>query len=196
MRKVDTTIDELSNRRQYFRVMDKVSIEFTRSPDPENSPAEFFELNPEFGLLSEFQLIDVEAKHLMISITDRDKVMGQYLKAINRKLDMLAHVVALIHQSYPPESVHEVNLSEGGFSIITTEEYDTGQFLAIKLILLPSCCGLLLTGKVLSCIRLNRSDYELHIEFNSISEPHQQLIARHIMHKQTSDKRTYSPTKK
>tara|TARA_R110002167_G_scaffold51080_1_gene148118 strand:- start:168 stop:740 length:573 start_codon:yes stop_codon:yes gene_type:complete len=173
------TLDDLINRRQYFRVVDHVSVEIAKI-DEQHLAAEQFELLPEFGLISEFQLLDVESKHLLRALTDRDNNLGQYLKIMNKKLDSLARVISLNHQVIPPESIIEVNLSEGGLSMASREHFQKDDKLAIKLVLLPNYSGLLLEGRVLSCP--NKDDhFTLHIEFLDISEPHQQLIARHIM---------------
>lgn len=177
------TVNELANRRQYFRIEDKASVEIAALTE-NHTAMEFFDLNPEFGLISEFQLLDVESKHLLRAITDKDKNLGQLLKVLNKKVDSLARVVALSHQAIPKESVQSINLSEGGIAIHSDDHYETGQALAIKLVLLPSYSGLLLEGKVLSCNKANKP-YELHIEFCGISDAHQQLIARHIMRLQS-----------
>jgi hypothetical protein len=180
------TLDDLINRRQYFRVVDHASIEIAKI-DEQHSAAEQFELLPEFGLISEFQLLDVESKHLLRTLTDKDKNLGQYLKIMNKKLDALARVISLNHQVIPPESIVEVNLSEGGLSILSQQHFQKNDKLAIKLVLLPNYSGLLLEGRVLSCPKTD-DQFTLHIEFMDISEPHQQLIARHIMRIQSQQK--------
>ena len=180
------TINELANRRQYFRIEDKASVEIEVLPK-DHSAAEFFNLNPEFGLISEFQLLDIESKHLLRSITDKDKSLGQFLKVLNKKVDSLSRIIASNHQATPKESIHNINLSEGGLAIHSTTSYDPGQMLAIKLVLFPSYSGLLLEGKVLSYNKEN-APYELNIMFSDISEAHQQLIARHIMRIQSQQK--------
>lgn len=180
------TLDELINRRQYFRVLDHVSIEIVKI-DEQRLAAEQFELLPEFGLISEFQLLDVESKHLLRALTDKDSNLGQFLKIMNKKLDALARVISLNHQTIPPESIIEVNLSEGGLSMPTQQHLQKNDKLALKLVLLPNYSGLLLEGRVLSCIKTDEH-FILHIEFLDISEPHQQLIARHIMRIQSQKK--------
>jgi len=180
--------DELVNRRQYFRIVDTVSIEVSKI-ESNQLALEKFKLNPEFGLMSEFQLLDVESKHLLRALTDKDKNLGQFLKLMNKKLDALARVIALNHQIIPPESMHEVNLSEGGISYIQSTAYEKHEKLAIKLVLFPSYSGLLIEGKVLCCHKTD-AGYNLHIEFLDISEAHQQLIARHIMRLQSQQKHT------
>ena len=180
------TINELANRRQFFRIEDRASVEV--APLPVNrTAAEFFELSPEFGLISEFQLLDVESKHLLRSVTDKDKNLGQFLKVMNKKLDSLSRVLALNNHILPSESILEVNLSEGGMSFFTDTAYQEQERVALKLILLPSYSGLLLEGSVLSCIG-DSAPFELHIEFSNISEAYQQLIARHIMRIQSQKK--------
>ncbi len=180
-----TTIEELSNRRQYFRIDDKVMVDVCPITDQDNA-GECFELSPEFNLISEFQMLDVESKHLLRSITDRDKNLGQFLRVLNKKLDALSRVVALSHQAQTG-TLQSVNLSEGGIALSSDIEYQCDQRVAIKLILLPSYSGLLLEGRVLSCKGSN-SPYNLHVAFTDISEPHQQLIARHIMRLQSKQK--------
>lgn len=184
------TINELANRRQYFRIEDKAAVDIARR-DPNQSAAECFELSPEFGLISEFQLLDVESKHLLRTITDKDKNLGQFLKVMNKKLDSLSRVIALSNQHISGNSVQEINLSEGGLALKSNTYYEKGQTLAIQLTLLPSYSGLILDGEVLSC-RGSESPYEVHIAFTNISEPHQQLIARHIMRIQTQNRSTNS----
>ena len=180
------TINELANRRQYFRIEDKTSIEISTLED-NKSAAEFFELSPEFGLISEFQLLDVESKHLLRTITDKDKNLGQFLKVMNKKLDSLSRVLALNNHAVPKDSIQNVNLSEGGVSIASNQQFNDQQRLAVKLILLPTYSGLLLEGSVLSCIG-DKAPYELHIEFINISDAYKQIIARHIMRIQSTNK--------
>lgn len=184
------TITELANRRQYFRIEDKASVDIASRQNGQ-SAAECFELSPEFGLISEFQLLDVESKHLLRTLTDKDKNLGQFLKVMNKKLDSLARVIALNEQQVSSDNIQEINLSEGGLALKSETEYVKDQNVAIKLILLPSYSGLILEGEVLSC-RGSESPYEVHIAFTNITEAHQQLIARHIMRIQTQ-KRTTTP---
>jgi len=180
------TINELANRRQYFRIEDKASVEIAVL-EQHHSAAEYFELNPEFGLISEFQLLDVESKHLLHSITDKDKNLGQLLRVLNKKLDSLSRVLALSKQPMDRTHIQTINLSEGGLALKSSEFLEDDQLIAIKLILLPSYSGMLLTGSVLSC-QGKQAPYDLHLRFTDISEAHQQLIARHIMRKQSHEK--------
>lgn len=180
------SFDDLVNRRQYFRIVDRVSIEISKI-ETNQQLVDKFSLNPEFGLMSEFQLLDVESKHLLRALSDKDKNLGQFLKLMNKKLDALARVIALNHQIIPPDSLFDVNLSEGGISYIQPKAYARNDRVAIKLVLFPAYSGLLLEGKVLCCNK-TETGFDLHIEFLEIPEVHQQLIARHIMRLQSQQK--------
>lgn len=177
------TIDELANRRQYFRIQDEVAVEIAPI-NPEHQHARNLELSPSFGLISEFQLLDLESKHLLRTLADKDKVLSQYLKVLNQKVDALSRIIALQNMVVEPASIQRVNLSEGGLAMLHPHPMKRGDRLALKLILLPSYSGLVLKGRVLSCEKENPDTYRIHIEFTDISDAHQQLIARHIMRKQ------------
>ena len=178
------TIDELANRRQYFRIQDEVAVEIAPI-SLDNGHAQNFELSPSFGLIAEFQLLDVESKHLLRALSDKDKVLSQYLKVLNQKVDALSRVIALQNMVVEPASIQQVNLSEGGLALLHPQSMQRGDRLALKLILLPSYSGLVLNGRVLSCEAEKPGLFRIHIEFTDISDAHQQLIARHIMRKQT-----------
>lgn len=184
------TIDELANRRQYFRIQDDVAVEIAPL-EPSQGHSGKLELGPAFGLISEFQLLDLESKHLLRALADKDKVLSQYLKVLNQKVDALSRVIALQNLVVATDSIQRVNLSEGGLALQHPHAMKRGDRLDIKLILLPSYSGLVLKGRVLSCeaekpaCGAGKPDtYRIHIEFTDISDAHQQLIARHIMRKQ------------
>lgn len=183
------TINDLSNRRQYFRVEDTAYVEIAPL-GPKETVAEHFDIGLEFGLIAEFQMLDVEAKHLLRSISDRDKNVGQYLGVLNKKLDSLSRALALSKQELSKENIQTINLSEGGLALMQPQKFKDGQALALKLVLLPSYSGLLIEGSVLCSVE-RETGFEVHIEFKDITENHQQLIARHIMRKQSKEKQTH-----
>lgn len=186
------TITDLANRRQYFRLVDTAYVEISPLTG-EESVAEHFDIGLEFGLIAEFQQLDVESKHLLHGIAEKDKSVGQYLNVLNKKLDSLSRALALSKQDLTKEHIQEINLSEGGLSIMQPQKFKDGQNIAIKLILLPSYSGLLLEGKVLCSIE-KESGFEVHIEYTDITDAHRQLIARHIMRKQSQVKHQHTKT--
>lgn len=177
------TINDLSNRRQYFRVEDTAYIEIAPL-GPKDSVAEHFDIGMEFGLIAEFQMLDLESKQLLHSISEKDKNIGQYLNTLNKKIDSLSRALALSKQDMNKENIQDINLSEGGIALMQTQKYKDGQALALKLILLPSYSGLLIEGKVL-CSLEREAGFEVHIEFVNMNDAHRQLVARHIMRKQS-----------
>ncbi len=180
--------DLTSNRRSYFRVTDRVSLQI--QPIPGNSPdfSCFFELSAQHQLISEFQLLDPDAQGLLRGITENDRRLGAYLKLLNRKLDSLCRTLALVNDPIDPATIQEVSLSEGGLSFRSSTNYPVDALLQMKMILLPSYCGLLLRARVLSS-QPDVDAHQLHLEFIDLDDSQRQLLARHILRKQQDQRR-------
>ncbi len=180
--------DSASNRRNYFRVTDQVSLEVQPLSGDRPDFASFFELSAQYQLISEFQLLDSESQALLRGITESDRRLGAYLKLLNRKLDSLCRTLALVNDPIDPASLQDVSLSEGGLSFRSPTDYPVDARLQMKMILLPSFCGLLLTGRVLSS-QTDGDAYQLHLEFVDLDDSQRQLLARHILRKQQEARR-------
>src|SRR5690606_20604464 len=180
--------DPASNRRSYFRVTDRVSLEVQPLSGDKPDVASFFELSAQYQLISEFQLLDSESQALLRGITESDRRLGAYLKLLNRKLDSLCRTLALVNDPIDPASLQDVSLSEGGLSFCSPTNYPVDARLQMKMILLPSFCGLLLTGRVLSS-QADGGAHQLHLEFVDLDDSQRQLLARHILRKQQEARR-------
>jgi hypothetical protein len=177
-----------NERRNYYRIQDRVALEYRLAHADQESFEQFFQLPAQHQLMSEFQLLDIEAHSLLRGITEKDRSVGAYLKVINQKMDALCRTLALTNAPIDPAHVHHVNLSEGGLSLYTHEALAPNAQLLLKLVLFPSYSGLLLRGNVLSCKCLE-DQHLVHIEFVDINEQQRQLLARHILRKQQEERR-------
>ncbi len=175
-------------RRQFYRVSDKALVDIKILDDIHADPESQFELTPTFSVLREFHQLDVESKHLLRQISDKDKSLGLYLKSLNSKLDALARGVALNNRSIDETRLSEINLSEGGVSINLSQQLPNNTPVAIQFVLLPSFTSLVLKGQVVSSDQ-NDNDYTSHIQFYELDSFNQQLIARHIIRKQSRDRK-------
>ena len=66
---------------------------------------------------------------------------------------------------------------------------ESGQYLAIKLTLLPSCVGLLLYGRVVNYSSDDSGNHLINICFENIDESSRSLIARHVLLYQAKQRR-------
>ena len=175
-------------RRQFYRVSDRALVDIKVLEDIDTDAESQFELAPTFSVLREFHQLDIESKHLLRQISDKDKSLGLYLKSLNSKLDALARGVALNNRSIDESRLREISLSEGGVSINTTQSISDNTPVAIQFILLPSFTSLILKGRVISSDQ-NGDECTAHIKFHELDSFNQQLIARHIIRKQGRDRK-------
>ncbi|RRJ84677.1 PilZ domain-containing protein [Aestuariirhabdus litorea] len=170
-------------RRNFFRITDKVALEYQLIDlplHPKESGFPYQHTGEAFSLASEIQSIETESQHILRAIHEDNRLVSQYLKSIDKRIQLLSRMVSAISfNSTNPELV-EADLSEGGISIITDTSFAPSQYLAMKLTLFPSYAGIMATGRVLESIAQD-GGYRHSIIFEEITEPDRQLLARHII---------------
>ena len=184
-----SSLDDGRDRRQFYRISDRALIDIKIVKDLGVDAESQFDLSPTFSILREFHQLDIESRHLLRQISDKDKSLGLYLKTLNSKLDALARGVALNKEPIDEAGVIDINISEGGFSAKFHSSIPANTPIVTKLILLPSFTGLILKGEVISCEQ-EGDEYIVHIKFYNLDSFNQQLIARHIIRKQGRERKS------
>lgn len=185
-------IDFKQERREYFRINDWVAIEFVaveHSCISDDTLAFPLPVPREFSLLNQLHAIDTENSSLLHLIGEKDRTLASYLKSTNDKIDLLA--TALVHSDQRLTDMPQktVTLSEGGLAFNNPEPLESGAYLAIKMVLLPSGIGLLLYGQVVDCQRHSSENHFINIRFERLSEINRQVIARHVLQYQARERR-------
>ncbi|MBB4862466.1 hypothetical protein HNP46_001304 [Pseudomonas nitritireducens] len=141
-----------------------------------------------FNLLSDLHLTDFESQHLLRHIHERDRPLASYLKVMNKRIDLIAQALtqSLLSEIGP---ARRVTLSEGGINFRDDQPLAVGQHLALKIVLLPQGLGLLLRAQVTHCQQQAEGDYEIGTEFDILGDAQRQLLARHILQRQASERR-------
>ncbi len=144
--------------------------------------------SPLFNLLSELHVADFESQHLLRHIAERDRTLANYLKVVNKRIDLLGQALAqtLLRDIGAPR---KVSLSEGGVSFSNPTPVANGSHLALKMMLMPQALGLLLRAKVVHCTALADGQYDIGTEFESLTDAQRQLLARHILQRQALERR-------
>ncbi len=182
------TQDE-DDRREYYRIDDTIALEFTPlSAADALASDELHDSSPLFNLLSELHLMDFESQHLLRHISERDRTLANYLKVVNKRIDLLGQAVALSLMR-DIGSPRQVTLSEGGVSFNSPHRIAIDSHLAIKIVLMPQALGLLLRAKVIHCRPLADEQFEIGTEFEALTDAQRQLLARHILQKQALERR-------
>jgi hypothetical protein len=182
------TQDE-DDRREYYRIDDTIALEFSLLSGAEAlASEELHDNSPLFNLLSELHLMDFESQHLLRHISERDRTLANYLKVINKRIDLLGQAVAqsLLRDIGAPR---KVTLSEGGLSFNNSQPVAVDSHLALKMVLMPQALGLLLRAKVVHCRLQANQQFEIGAEFEALTDAQRQLLARHILQRQALERR-------
>nr|WP_314877660.1 PilZ domain-containing protein [uncultured Pseudomonas sp.] len=183
-----TTIDD-EDRREYYRIEDRIALEITPLSAAEALEPELLQDDsPLFNLLSELHLSDFESQHLLRQLSDKDRTLAAFLRAQNKRLDLLSAVVAhsLLGEIGTP---HRVVLSEGGIEFSQAEAIAAGTRVKVKMVLMPRGHGLLLRGRVTHCDARPGGEYEVGTEFTDMTDAQRQLLARYILQRQQQQRR-------
>lgn len=183
-----TTLDE-EDRREYYRIEDRIALEISPLSAAEALEAELLQDDsPLFNLLSELHLSDFESQHLLRQLSEKDRTLAAFLRAQNKRLDLLSAVVAqtLLGEIGQPQ---RVIISEGGIEFAQPRQIAPGTRVKVKMVLMPRAHGLLLRGKVIHCDRRPDGDFEVGTEFTDMTDAQRQLLARYILQRQQQQRR-------
>ncbi|WP_213877834.1 PilZ domain-containing protein [Pseudomonas sp. dw_358] len=182
-----STLDE-EERREYYRIDDRIALEIRALTDSEARDTELLQDDsPLFNLLSELHLSEFESQHLLRQISETDRALAAFLKAQNKRIDLLSQLVAQTLTSRIGEP-QPVTLSEGGVTFTQDKPLLPDTPLSIKMALMPQALGLLLRARVVHCYDID-GRFEIGTEFVSLADAQRQLLARYILQKQQLERR-------
>lgn len=183
-----TTLDE-EDRREYYRIDDRIALQISPLSAAEALETELLQDDsPLFNLLSELHLSDFESQHLLRQLSEKDRTLAAFLRAQNKRLDLLSAVLAhtLIGEIDAPIAV---TLSEGGIECAQPQPIAPGTRVKVKMVLMPRAHGLLLRGRVTQCQKRADGSFEVGTEFTDMTDAQRQLLARYILQRQQQQRR-------
>lgn len=183
-----TTLDD-EDRREYYRIEDRIALEISPLSAAEALEADVLQDDsPLFNLLSELHLSEFESQHLLRQLSDKDRTVAAFLKAQNKRIDLLSAVVAqtLLGEIGAPRAVV---LSEGGVEVAQSQLIAPGTRVAVKMVLMPQALGLLLRARIIHCDPRPDGEYQVGTEFIEMSDAQRQLLARYILQRQQQQRR-------
>lgn len=183
------------DRREYFRVNDSVRVSIRPVAEAQlESLVERMEQNFSngFTVMSSLVAISAEMAVSMRRIENSDPDVAAYLKALDRKIEVLGRAFISQESDLLEEPAHPVNLSGGGMGILLNECYEPGQVLEVKMLLFPSFTGVLMYGTVVDCEPIDERDrnsgysYRTRLAFTHMREQDRDLLIRHVLRCQSN----------
>lgn len=177
-------------RRDFYRIEDRVHLIHTPikkhlvSDDPYG---EQFDIPRQALLISQLQAINNESRDLLRQVGDANRALGNYLRYVDDKIDLIAKYVVSHDKSLNQKAT--INLSEGGISFYSGNPVDTETYMHVILVLFPSYATIAAIGIIKSCEKIDDqpSIYRIGLEFNVLLEPDRKQIVRHIRRRQSQD---------
>lgn len=185
-------------RRSFFRINSEIVLSF-HSVDSytlsQGTPEdEFPEDQKTLDVFNEIRRLDKDAAAYLSAVTEQHRVIAEYLKLLNKKIDLIAHqALASEYVSKEVRPTH-VNLSEGGLAFNSAKSIYKDSTLALRIMFMSDYSNISVFARVVRCeAREDESEgYRVACEFIDIEATKQEALAKHIMRAQLQAKRQQS----
>ena len=181
-----------AERRRFCRIDDDIVLRY-RVIGMQEIPVDIENLDVclpnRLTLSSTFASTTQQMQPLLAKIREQSLEVAEYLRLIDRKLDLVARAFLLQEINVQEEPICRVNLSAGGIGFYEENPLAAGATLEMELILLPSYVGILAYGKV--AYRKHEPGvvvglpFRIGVEFCKLRERDRDLIAKHVLSRES-----------
>ncbi len=193
MQSENADMDLSDERRKFFRIEDSVRLALREVERGElDRRLENIELNmaDSFTLMTGLNAIGQQVSASLRRIETKDPDIADYLKALDKKLDLISKAFLAEEVDMMDKPARAVNLSAGGMAVYGREPMQSGKVLEIKMLLLPSYTGILTYGTLVDCVMMEGEEldpeypYRLRIDFSFMRDTDRDALIRHVLLKQ------------
>lgn len=178
-----------AERRNSFRINQDVIFDF-RQVDIHTAehmePEQSVDDGVAMQLVAELRRIDREAQQLLKIVTDKQRLLGDYLQKLNNKIDLIArHAVFAAGTN---SQTLRLNISEGGVAFNSDRALYKGNFLVLRMIFLPSYTPVIVFAVVSRC-ESDKDSFRIAAKFHRLRDQERQELARQILKAQVSSRK-------
>jgi len=183
---------QAADRREYFRVNDSIRVGMRVVPDDQVNRLEELleEANASgFTVMASMAGINAELAISMRRIEQSDPDVATYLKALDRKIDILGRALTAQVAQLTGEEAHPVNLSAGGLGMRSEQQFLPGQTLEVRMLLFPSLTGVVAFAEVVECEPIAGDatlGFNLRLVFTHLREQDRDILIRHALRCQSN----------
>ncbi len=175
--------------RDAFRVEQNILFDFRQVSEhvvTNQSPEDVFEQGQALGVLGQLKRIDREANQTLKILTDKNRLLGDYLQRLNAKVDLIARYTLFTNES--DQSTEQVSLSETGISFANSSALPAGEFLATRMIFMPTYLPVIVFARVVRSIPQDES-YQIAAEFYKLCDRDRQELAKQVFKAQVQNRK-------
>lgn len=165
------------DRRQFYRVTDRVALRYTRLRDE----AAVASARERLSLHHRLAALDRELAHELSALAEQSPRTYHVAKLINEKLAMVMSALNL--KEYPDDATLnplDINISASGLAFEVDEWVKAGERLRIDLLFFPEAEHFSAIVKVLSSDTIE-GGYRLRTDFEELPESDRERLVRHIL---------------
>lgn len=171
-----------SERRDYFRINDRIGLEFRKLPPGHTDESNPFDDDHLDGLRAELRKLDLDVRNQLTSLSEKDRLLTALIKALNAKVDTLARIMTFEQNPLQPQDWQEVTLSEGGISFNAPDSaLEIGDRIAVRMTLPPELYNPQAEARVIEKLPGTSGSARVSAEFTNILDSARQQIARHVL---------------
>lgn len=187
-----------SDRRNFFRINDRVFIDITELDYDEVSQVVSSIKNPpltDTDSQAKRQLNTIQASltHLIENINQTDRQIARALRLLDDKISVISHLVQQQQNTSDNRKMVESNLSGGGIAFMTDHEYEHKTTLELRIELQPSGTIIHAIANVIACDKLyeapKETPYYLRLAFTHMSEYDRNFLVKHTLSRQAEQLR-------
>jgi hypothetical protein len=181
---------ELPGRRHFCRIDDEVILHFRQVRDGGgDAPNPGPEASQHFLVFSRLAEQREQIRGLLRDLRSESPKVSRCIAALEERIGLIETALLLDQLGGFSELRRPVKLSAGGISFRTGMSYSADTVLLLEMVLLPTLTGVVSHGRVVRSHRqLGREGdppYLTSIEFTDIKESTRDLIARHVLARQS-----------
>lgn len=183
-----------TEQRDYFRVSQDVIFDYhvvdNFAADEGDAKSEF-DSAVSLNLLSELRRLDKDSEQTLRVLTEKNRLLGDYLQTLSSKIDMIAKQVLFAQEQEKARPKTRINLSEDGLAFLSDRMLYKNSFIAVRLIFLPYYTPVTTYAQVIRCKQRDEKEQIFHtaVKFHRLNETDRRELARQIMRTQAQGRK-------
>jgi len=186
-----------SDRREFFRVTDRVFIDFTILNDDEAERLVPVIKNPIHTNDTEnkqrLNSLQTNLTHLIDQINQTDRDIARALRLLDEKITLVAQSIKQSESKFDDKKVIDANLSGGGMAFLSAEQYPSKTTIEIHIEFQSSGSTIHAIANVIACNKVydapKETPYLLRLVFSHMSEIDRNLLVKHTLSRQALELR-------
>lgn len=175
-----------SERRHHFRMPDRAVVELKKLGDPEQPLTALFPPSAYDQLLQQLWLTDQEIDRQLRKLDEQERHVSHCLRLFGQKLELLTQAACRQDDNH---KTRPIDLSEGGFSLLTDTPLNIGTRYALRLRLQPRGIPLVCHTEVVYNQSGSDGKARQGFRFIDLTESQRLMLIRHLFQLQADSRR-------